>query len=172
MLIYLWGVPRLLIADSGKKHTFRESLKSFVNPMFIAMLIGILVGLFNIRLPEWTMSIINVSGDCMSPIAMILTGVVVSSISLKGTLTNVRIYIVSIIRLIIMPVIAYLIVRVLLQDTSLFGIVFIMMQGMPAASVTVIVSQTYNSDVDFATKGVMLSTVLCLLTLPIFALIL
>ena len=71
-----------------------------------------------------------------------------------------------------MPVIAYIIVRVLLQDTSLFGIVFIMMQGMPAASVTVIVSQTYNSDVDFATKGVMLSTVLCLLTLPIFALIL
>ena len=81
MLIYIWGVPRLLIADSGKKHTFTESMKSFVNPMFIAMLIGMLIGLSRINLPEWAMSLINVSGDCMSPIAMILTGVVVSSIS-------------------------------------------------------------------------------------------
>ena len=68
------------------------------------MLIGMAVGLLNIDLPKWTLSLINVSGDCMSPIAMILTGVVVSSISLKKTFTNVRIYIVSIIRLIIMPV--------------------------------------------------------------------
>lgn len=32
MLIYLWGVPRLMIADSGKRQTFKELLKSFVNP--------------------------------------------------------------------------------------------------------------------------------------------
>ena len=37
-LIYLWGVPRLLMADTEKKQTFKESLKSFINPMFIAMI--------------------------------------------------------------------------------------------------------------------------------------
>lgn len=73
--------------------------------MFIAMLVGMAIGLLKIPLPKWTVSLIDVSGDCMSPVAMILTGVVVSSISLKKTFTNVRIYIVSIVRLIIMPLI-------------------------------------------------------------------
>ena len=40
VLIYVWGVPRLLIADSDEKHSFKESLNSFINPMFIAMIIG------------------------------------------------------------------------------------------------------------------------------------
>ena len=105
IFIYLWGVPRLLIADSGKKQTFTESMKSFVNPMFIAMLIGIIIGLSNIPIPQWAVSLIDVSGDCMSPIAMILTGVVVSSISLKKTFTNIRIYIISFVRLIVIPLI-------------------------------------------------------------------
>ena len=105
ILIYLWGVPRLLIADAGRKQTFRQSIKAFINPMFIAMLIGMVIGLFNVTVPEWVMSLINVSGDCMSPIAMILTGVVVSTISLRKTFTNIRIYIISFVRLVVMPVI-------------------------------------------------------------------
>ena len=96
MLIYLWGVPKLLIEDTEKKQTFKDSLKSFVNPMFIAMLIGIIIGLLHIPLPQWLVSIIDVSGDCMSPIAMILTGIVLSFISLKKTFTDIKIYTVSI----------------------------------------------------------------------------
>ena len=103
MLIYVWGVPFLLLSDSGKKPTFVQSLKSFVNPMLIAMVIGMVIGLANVNLPEWTVSLINVSGDCMSPVAMILTGTVVSSISLKKTFTDIRVYAVSLIRLIVVP---------------------------------------------------------------------
>ena len=103
ILIYLWGVPRLLIADSGKRQTFKESLKSFVNPMFIAMIIGMIIGVFGVPLPGWMRDLIKVSGDCMSPVAMILTGIVVSSISLKKAFTNVRIYIISVIRLLVLP---------------------------------------------------------------------
>ena len=70
-----------------------------------------------------------------------------------------------------MPVFAFIILRIFMADTSLFSKVFILMQGMPAATVTTIVAQTYNSDADFAAKGVMLSTMLSLVTLPMFAMI-
>ena len=102
ILIYLWGVPRLLIADAGEKQTFRKSLKAFVNPMFVAMVIGMIIGLLNINIPEWINSIITVSGNCMSPIAMILTGIVVSFIPLKKTFTNIRIYIIVAVMIIIL----------------------------------------------------------------------
>lgn len=165
MLIYLWGVPRLLIADSGKKHTFRESLKSFVNPMFIAMLIGILVGLFNIRLPEWTMSLINVSGDCMSPIAMILTGVVVSSISLKGTLTNVRIYIVSIIRLIIMPAI-FIAVASFIKIPETIYICAVCSLAMPLGLNTIVIPSALGKDTTVAAGMTVISHLLSCITIP------
>ena len=165
MLIYIWGVPRLLIADSGKKHTFTESMKSFVNPMFIAMLIGMLIGLSRINLPEWTMSLINVSGDCMSPIAMILTGVVVSSISLKKTFLNVRIYIVSIIRLIIMPVL-FIAVASFFRIPETTYICAICSLAMPLGLNTIVIPSAYGKDTSTAAGMAVISHLLSAVTIP------
>ena len=166
IFIYLWGVPRLLIADSGKKHTFRESFKSFVNPMFIAMLIGMVIGLLNIPLPKWTMSLINVSGDCMSPIAMILTGVVVSSISLKKTFTNIRIYIVSIIRLVIMPVI-FIAVAVFFKMPDTTYICALCSLAMPLGLNTIVIPSALGKDTSVAAGMAVISHLLSCITIPL-----
>ena len=166
MLIYLWGVPKLLIADLGKKQTFTESLKSFVNPMFIAMLIGMVIGLSNIRLPEWIMSLINVSGDCMSPIAMILTGVVVSSISLKKTFTNTRIYIVSIIRLIVMPVI-FIAVASFLKIPEATYICALCSLAMPLGLNTIVIPSALGKDTTDAAGMAVISHLLSCITIPL-----
>lgn len=166
MLIYIWGVPRLLIADSGKKHTFTESMKSFVNPMFIAMLIGMLIGLSKINLPEWTMSLINVSGDCMSPIAMILTGVVVSSISLKKTFLNVRIYIVSIIRLIIMPAL-FVSVASFFKIPETTYICALCSLAMPLGLNTIVIPSAFGKDTTVAAGMAVISHLLSCITIPL-----
>ncbi len=166
MLIYLWGVPRLLVADSGKKYTFTESMKSFVNPMFIAMLIGMGVGLLNIRLPDWTMSLIKVSGDCMSPIAMILTGVVVSSISLKKTFTNVRIYIVSIIRLIIIPVLFIVVVSFFKIPETTY-ICAVCSLAMPLGLNTIVIPSALGKDTTVAAGMTVISHLISCVTIPL-----
>ena len=166
MLIYIWGVPRLLIADSGKKHTFTESMKSFVNPMFIAMLIGMLIGLTRINLPEWTMSLINVSGDCMSPIAMILTGVVVSSISLKKTFLNVRIYIVSIIRLIIMPAL-FVSMASFFKIPETTYICALCSLAMPLGLNTIVIPSAFGKDTTVAAGMAVISHLLSCITIPL-----
>ena len=166
MLIYIWGVPRLLIADSGKKHTFTESMKSFVNPMFIAMLIGMLIGLSKINLPEWTMSLINVSGDCMSPIAMILTGVVVSSISLKKTFLNVRIYIVSIIRLIIMPAL-FVSMASFFKIPETTYICALCSLAMPLGLNTIVIPSAFGKDTTVAAGMAVISHLLSCITIPL-----
>ncbi len=166
IFIYLWGVPRLLIADSGKKHTLGQSLKSFVNPMFIAMLIGMVIGLLNIPLPKWTMSLINVSGDCMSPIAMILTGVVVSSISLKKTFTDIRIYIVSVIRLVIMPVI-FIAVAVFFKMSDTTYICALCSLAMPLGLNTIVIPSALGKDTTVAAGMAVISHLLSCITIPL-----
>ena len=166
MLIYLWGVPKLLIADSDKKQTFKESLKSLVNPMFTAMLIGMVIGLSNIHLPEWTISLINVSGDCMSPIAMILTGVVVSSISLKKTFFNVRIYIVSTIRLIIMPVL-FIAVASFFRIPETTYICALCSLAMPLGLNTIVIPSALGKDTTVAAGMAVISHLLSCITIPL-----
>jgi len=166
IFIYLWGVPRLLIADSGKKHTFAESLKTFVNPMFIAMLIGMVIGLSNIHLPEWTMSLINISGDCMSPVAMILTGVVVSSISLKKTFSNVRIYVVSIIRLIVMPIL-FIAAASFFKISETTYICALCSLAMPLGLNTIVIPSALGKDTTVAAGMTVISHLLSCITIPL-----
>lgn len=166
IFIYVWGVPRLLIADSNKKHTFKESLKSFVNPMFIAMLIGMVIGLLNISLPDWTMSLINVSEDCMSPIAMILTGVVVSSISLKKTFTNVRIYIVSIVRLVIIPLL-FVFAASFFELSEPIYLCALCSLAMPLGLNTIVIPSALGKDTTVAAGMTVISHLLSCITIPL-----
>ena len=170
IFIYLWGVPRLLIADSGKKQTFKESLKSFVNPMFVAMLIGMVIGLLNIQLPKWSISLIKVSGDCMSPIAMILTGVVVSSISMKETFSNVRIYIVSIIRLIIMPTV-FILAASFFKIPETTYICALCSLAMPLGLNTIVIPSGLGKDTTEAAGMAVISHLLSCITIPLIFLI-
>ncbi len=166
VLIYVWGVPRLLIMDTAKKQTFKDSLKSFVNPMFIALIIGIVIGFIRIPLPRWIVSIIDVSGDCMSPIAMILTGIVVSSVSLKETFKNIKIYIVSIIRLIIIPLIFILIVPLFKMSETAY-ICALCSLAMPLGLNTIVIPSAYGKDTSVAAGMTVISHLLAVITIPI-----
>lgn len=170
ILIYLWGVPQLLIADTGRKQTFRQSIKAFVNPMFVAMLIGMIIGIFNIHIPKWVMSLINVSGDCMSPIAMILTGVVVSTISLRKTFTNIRIYIISFIRLIVMPVI-FIAAASFFEMQETIYICALCSLAMPLGLNTIVIPSALGKDTSIAAGMAVVSHLLACITIPLIFLV-
>ncbi len=170
-LIYLWGVPRLLMADSDKKQSFKESLKSFVNPMFIAMVVGMIIGITRINLPPWLSSIVRVSGDCMSPIAMLLTGAVVSSISLKKTFTNVRIYGITLVRLVIMPLIFIGIARFADIPHTVY-VCAVCSLAMPLGLNTIVIPSGLGKDSSEAAGMALISHLLSCITIPlIFALV-
>lgn len=171
ILIYLWGVPKLLIADSEKKQTFKESLKSLVNPMFVAMLAGIIIGLLNIPLPGWFISILDISGDCMSPVAMILTGIVVSFIPFKKTFTNIRIYIVSIVRLVVMPLV-FVAVASFFNVSETIYICAVCSLAMPLGLNTIVIPSALGKDTSIAAGMAVISHLLAVVTIPLVFMIL
>ena len=166
MLIYLWGVPKLLLADAEKKQTFKESLKSFLNPMFITMVIGIIIGLFKIPVPYFLKRIISVSGNCMSPVAMLLTGIVVSSVSLKKTFTNGRIYIISIVRLLIMPLIFMAVASCFHMPRTIY-ICALCSLAMPLGLNTIVIPSALGKDTSVAAGMAVISHLLATLSIPL-----
>lgn len=163
--IYLWGVPRLLISDSEKKQTLKDSLKSFINPMFIAMIVGMVIGLSNISVPSWIISIVDVSADCMSPVAMLLTGVVVAAIPLKKTFSNIKNYIVSVIRLIVMPL-AFIGVCSFFELPDTIYICALCSLAMPLGLNPIVIPSALGKDTTDAAGMTIISHLLSSLTIP------
>jgi len=138
--------------------------------MFIAMLVGMVIGLFKIKLPMWFVSLVDVSGDCMSPIAMILTGVVVSTISLKKTFTDVKIYFISFIRLIVMPVIFILVARFFEISQTIY-ICALCSLAMPLGLNTIVIPSAYGKDTTVAAGMAVISHLFAVLTIPLIFMI-
>ena len=166
ILIYIWGVPSLLMKDSGKKQTLRQSARSFVNPMFIAMVLGMVIGLVSLPVPKWLMSVVEVSADCMSPMAMILTGCVVASVSLKKTLANFGVYIVSVIRLIVIPAVFIAICSLVkLPETVYICALFSL--AMPLGLNTIVIPSAYGKDTTVAAGMAIVSHLMSIVTIPL-----
>ena len=66
---YSWAVPALLI-PSEKKKGF--SFKNLLNPLFIAMVIGIVIGMTSLPIPSFLDVSIDALSKCMSPSTMLL----------------------------------------------------------------------------------------------------
>lgn len=165
MLIYLWGVPKLLLYDSDKKQTLKEKMKSFLNPMFISMILGIIIGLIKIPIPKCIESIISVSANCMSPIAMLLTGIAISFISLKDTFTNTRIYLISIVKLIIMPLLIIGVTYFLELPSTLY-ICSLCVLAMPFGLNTIVIPSASGKDTSVAAGLAVISHLLSCITIP------
>lgn len=170
--IYLWGVPALLVSGDEKR-SFASRLKSFVNPMFIAMIVGMIIGISGISLPSSVNNVIKVSADCMSPVAMLLTGITVASIDFKKTFSRVSVYIVSVLRLLVYPLAAIAIFALIPVDIpASYVICAVCSLAMPLGLNTIVIPAAYGKDTSTASGMALVSHVLSVITIPIIFMLL
>lgn len=97
LYIYIYGYPILTKT--------KTNLKELLNPTIISMTLGIALGLSGLQMPDLLSDILGKGGVCMGPISMLLTGIVISEYNFKEILGDIRIYIMSALRLIVIPLI-------------------------------------------------------------------
>ncbi len=165
MFIYLWGVPVLLI-PTGSGSSVAARLKSFLNPMFIAMLFGVVLGLWNPPLPSFVGSVVDTLGDCMSPVAMLLTGMTIARIDLAATFKNISVYVVSVIRLLIIPL-AAVVLLVWLPLSHELAVCVVCSLAMPLGLNTIVVPGAYGKDTSVAAGMALISHTLSCATIPL-----
>lgn len=171
ILIYLWGVPTLLMPGGEKGQSMGQRMKSFFNPMFIGMLIGMVIGLLNIPLPTGVSNVITTLGSCMSPVAMLLTGITVAGIKFRDAFTNISIYAVSLIRLLVIPL-AFVGIFALLPLPRDFVVCAICSLAMPLGLNTIVIPSAYGKDPTVASGMALISHLLSCITIPLVFLLL
>ena len=166
IMLQIWGIPRYLIPNEAGKKGLKATAKNLINPMFGGMLIGMVLGLVQLPVPAFFKSAITVAGDCMSPIGMLLTGITVSAINLKETFTSVKIYVLSIARLIVIPLGFAAVIKLLGADKTTL-ICAVCALAMPLGTNNIIVPSAYGLDTSHAAGLAIISHIMCCVTIPL-----
>ncbi len=166
-----WGLYVLIPKEKGI--TILESLKKgLINPPVIALVAGIVLGITGLAkfVPEFLMTAFNNAGTCQGPVAMILAGFVIGGYSLKELLTNKKVYLTSAFRLVIIPSVMILILKLI--GTSVEILVFVLIAfAAPLGLNTIVYPSAYGGDTKTGASMATISNVLAIATLPVMYLV-
>ncbi len=170
-LIYVWGVPNLLREPQrvqGSK--VLSKLKSLVNPMFIALILGAIIGLSGLKMPKVITTVVTSCGNCMSPLAMVLSGMVFATINLKTAFTNLSVYICSVLRLIVFPVIFALVFK-FIDINFTWYVCLVCSTAMPLGLNAIVIPAADGKDLTVPAGMAVVSHLLAIITIPIIFMI-
>lgn len=167
--IMMWTYGLSLYGKDRQKRR-RELLKQvLLHPCIVAIYIGIALMLLQsngILVPAFAQKTLNAVANCNTALIMIVIGTILSEVSL-GDLFDKWTIIYSIVRLIALPALLFVILK-LLPIPALPVNVCIIEAAMPAPSTMAMLAQKYDADPHFASKMIFVSTLGSLFTLPIW----
>lgn len=161
--VFCWTYGISLL-DKGK-----FQLKKLINPCLVAVVLGIVFFIFQINVPENIAYAFNSISNMNTPLAMLISGVVLAQLDLKATLQKLakgRLLLVVLLRGIISPAIFALLLRVIPIDEQM-RIVSAMTAACPTGAFTITLSILYGRDDNYGTEILCTSTLLSILTIPL-----
>jgi predicted permease len=161
--IFLWTYGVLIF----KKHNnLKQTVKGILTPSMIAMFIAFLLIGFSIKIPYPLDSGLNLIGGLTTPLSMIVIGATLAASSFKTLITDKWIYIITVVRLLVMPALAFA-MFFWLSPPDMSLTILILLIGMPIAAATTIFSEQFGGDSKFASGIVAFSTLLSIGSLPL-----
>lgn len=155
-----------IVIISGKKETMNLRMV-FVNPVFISMVIGIALFVLQPTLPTVVTGTIGYIADGNTVLAMIILGYYLSKVQLRGLFADVRLYLFSALRLLVVPAVTILVFLPFPFARGEITLITLIAAATPIASSTAIFAQKFGQDYRRAVSYVCLSTILSVATLPL-----
>lgn len=168
--ILLFTIGMVLIQMSAGAR-LKVGFRQFLNPGLIGVIIGMVLFLLDIRLPELLGGSIEMIGAATTPLTMFVIGFQLGGLKLKEVTGDWKIYVICFVKLLIVPAVGLLTVSLWTDAFTMLEKVLIISFAMPVGSAAALFSQQYKGEIAFATKTVLLSTVFSLITIPVFAII-
>ncbi|MCX5776150.1 MAG: AEC family transporter [Candidatus Firestonebacteria bacterium] len=164
--MFLWTLGAGLYDTEGKK----SSWKQLLNPAIVALVIGFILAMLKIKFPELIISPLKSIGSITTPLAMLITGAIISNVKIhnaKKILLSKDMALVVILKLFIAPAIIVFLTSLVNLDPTVRAIIVIQ-AAMPSAFSAILFATEYKKDTDYAAAGAILTTIISLVTVPLF----
>ena len=167
--ILIWTIGYVVV--SGQVDP-KQTVKAVVTcPCIIAVVVGLIIYLARIPLPEVLTGPIGAIGDMNTPLSMIITGATIASSDLKKLMKNKNLFLTWGVRMLGVPAVELLIFALLGLHGTVPTIV-LLLEACPCAAITTMFAIQFHHDEELAAGAVVFSTLSSILTLPLYALLL
>ena len=164
-LCFTLGMRVLSDADDKKRIKPRD----IITPPFAATIIGLLLFVSSISIPEPLFRACETLGHMTTPLSLIIIGSLLTKCH-PADFKDYKLYLFSLVRLIILPLLAFVILRGLIDNKLMLNVI-VMTVAMPAASMMPILAIKHGSNEVFASRLVFCSTLLSVVTIPVIVVI-
>lgn len=151
---------------TGQKGGF--SFKRLVTaPFAIAIAIGLAIFLTGIEIPGILKNSITAIKELNTPLAMFTVGIYLAQTDLKNMFFKKSLYSISLVRLLVIPALAILLLWPLPAAMLDMKIVLFIATACPVGSNIAVYAQLHNQDYAYSVETVIISTILAIVTMPI-----
>ena len=144
--------------------------KHLANANVLAAVIGFVLFWMSVTIPKALALPLEMLGSITTPLAMVVTGAMLSRTPIKTVAGDWRIYVATAIRLLLWPAVTAAALWLIGIKGQIFSITVII-AGMPAASNTSLIAEVYDGDTETASAIVFMSTLFSVVTIPLLALV-
>ncbi|MCF0132883.1 MAG: AEC family transporter [Blautia sp.] len=160
LLFYTLGI-KLADPEDGQ-----FSFRSFVNVGNIGAIAAILLFVFQLKVPMVISSTVTHLANATTFLAMVVVGVSLARADVKAMLKNLRMYLFIAIRFVVVPIIISFVLRLFIKDDLIFG-VMVLMACVPVGNLPLMRVEEKGGDGRVLSNGIILSTILSIITIPI-----
>ena len=163
--LLLWTLGYSIVSGSSDPKKVAGSLLRC--PAIYAIVVGLVLYLFQIPLPTLITQPMELLGDMNTPLSMLITGMLIASGDLRRILTDKHIWELTVIRMFFIPVLTIAAFAALgLFRYGMATQVVLLLECCPAAAITSVFAVQFRHDEQFAAGSVVLTTLLSILFLP------
>jgi len=169
---YGWGLCILIPKEAGGSVAMGLK-KGLLSPPMIAVILGMAGGLLGIHkyLPDFLNNAMSSASKCMGPVAMLLAGMVIGNYEFKKMFTDKKVYIASLLRLIVIPAVFVLVLKLIGTNDEIVSLAFIAF-ATPLGLNTIVYPSAYGGDPRTGASMATVSHTLSVITIPLMYLLL
>lgn len=162
ILIYTYG--RYLVYRHSGQTTVRSG--GIVNTGTVVGVACVLLFIFKPHLPEVLVKSVDYVGSATTFLSMLVIGISLADMPLGKIFRETRLYIYILVRHILLPIAMGWVLGLLIRDTEMVG-TFVLLIGMPVANMPLMMCEETGVDGTLLSKGIVLSTLCSLVTIPL-----
>lgn len=166
---FFWTLGLYLIQKDGKgegEFNWKTTLKKVFSPPLLGFMVGVVLVLFHVSLPDFIMQDFNYIGNLTIPLSMIFIGISINSVDITRVRFDRSNFLILFGRFLLAPALMSLLV-IPTHLPLLMKQVFIMQAAMPIMTNAPVVSRLYHADSEYASVMVAETTLLSLVVIPI-----
>ncbi len=168
-LFWTYGVSLTKPVSEQKEKISLKNLKNLLSPALVAIVGATVLVLLNIHLPKLLTTTLSKLGTASMPLSLLYIGGMLSMTDVRKVLRCGELYAEIGLKMLVLPIVFFLVMKLCQVPTDMAG-TMTFLTGLPAINMVAMLSKNNGSDGDYAVCAVMMTTLACLVTLPLVSL--